>query len=49
MSTRTAGLGRVSDVGDAGVVIVSDFANIVSAMRRTLDEMAIARYEQSQR
>jgi hypothetical protein len=48
-STKTAGLGRINDAADAGVLIVGDFASIVATMRRVLDEMAIQRYEAQQR
>ena len=48
-STKTAGLGRINDAANAGVLIVGDFAAIVATMRRVLDEMAIQRYEAQQR
>lgn len=49
LSTKTAGLGRVNDIGESGVLVVSDFVAIVANMRRLLDEMAIRRYEAQQR
>ena len=49
LSTRTAGIGRVSDVGKSNVLVVSDFASVVANMRRALDEMAKRRYEASVR
>jgi len=50
LSTKTAGLGRVNEVGKtAGVLVVADFAAVVANMRRTLDEMAERLYEQSLR
>lgn len=49
-STRVAGLGRVMDFDKtANALMVTDFASVVANMRRTLDEMAIHLYEQSQR
>ena len=50
MSTRTAGLGRLNDVGqDSRVIVVADFASVVADMRRTLDAMAVQTYEDSVR
>lgn len=47
-STKTAAIGRVTDVGDVGVLLVADFAAVVAVMRRTLDELAIRRFEAQQ-
>ncbi len=50
LSTKTAGLGRVNDLGkDSRAVVVADFAAIVANMRRLLDEMALRMYEDSVR
>ena len=49
-ATRMAGLGRVMDVDKTvNAVMVTDFASVVAGMRRSLDDMAIELYEQSQR
>ena len=48
LSTKTAGLGRINDVGEGISLIVADFAHIVATMRRTLDEMAVRRWEHAQ-
>lgn len=45
LSTKTAGMGRVSDIPDGHALVVADFAHIVASMRRLLDEMAIAQFE----
>jgi len=48
LSTRTAGLGRVSDVGKgSGVIVVNDMAAVVATMRHALDQMAVSLYETS--
>ncbi len=48
-STRTAGLGRVTDLSDTGSIVVSDFAHVVATMRRALDEMEIRAWEEQER
>jgi hypothetical protein len=50
IATKTAGLGRVSDIGkDSTVLVVTDFASVVATMRRALDEMEAKLYENSLR
>ena len=37
LSTKTAGIGRVSDVGKgSGVIVVNDMASVVAAMRHAI-------------